>query len=81
LFRKVVAVWDAAADDRISGEGGPKAVGPRAPEEIWTGDVGGALKTLRSRLATFGTSVEDLAALVLLLGFVAFAIDWFLRIF
>jgi hypothetical protein len=66
-FNKVVAVWDAGTELRRPD--GRQGESPWALRPFWR-RVGGAW-----------SSLGDLALLVMLLGFLAFAVDWFLRIF
>jgi len=54
----------------------------RSPrEEVWTGGVRGIFESLRRGIVSLTPSVGDIALLVLRLGFVAFAVEWFLLIF
>jgi len=79
-FKKVVAVWDTGAEV-LRSEGTRTAVAPRARGEVWTGAVEGVLDVLKSRVLGLTSSMGDVAMLLLLVGFVVFAIKWFLLIF
>jgi hypothetical protein len=80
-FRRVLAVWDADTEARRSSESARPALVPRARGEVWTGGMGEVVEALRSRIAHFTPSLAEVAMLILLLGFVAFAIEWLLLIF
>ena len=79
LFRKVVAVWDKGSGVAPAKSRTP--AGPRAPKEVWTGSLVGAVGAFWSQVVRLKPAIGDVALLILFLGFVAFAIDWFLRIF
>ena len=79
FLRNVGAAWDTGS--------GPEprrsrtTVGPRAPREMWTGSLVGTVAAFWSRMVRLKLAIGDVALLILFLGFLAFAVDWFLRIF
>ena len=79
-FRKILAVWDKGLDDRKSDETARQArssLARRNPREE------GFLSSIKSTVQLFIPrfhSVEDVALLILALGFIWFAIEWALRI-
>lgn len=79
FLKNVVAVWDAA--NGAAPEKSRTAVGPQVPKEVWTGSLVGAVGAFWSHVARLKPAVGDVALLILFLGFVVFAVDWFLRIF
>ena len=80
LFKKVIAVWDSGTEDRASGEVVSLASGGRGRSGLLTSRKVGILQSLRDRVASTVSSVDELVFLLLFLAFVAFAIQWLLLI-
>lgn len=79
-LRRVLAVWNERSDVVTVAKRPNTAMGPRAHREVWTGSLVGFLGATVERLFRALSSVEEAAMLILLLGFLWFAADWFLRI-
>ena len=79
FLKKVVAVWDAGTG--AAPEKPRTAVGPRMPKEVWTGSLVSGMGAFWSQVVRLKPAIGDVALLILFLGFVVFAVDWFLRIF
>jgi hypothetical protein len=78
VFRRVVAVWDVAAEPRRSKPGAwrekvmryrPRQPAPRLVR---------ILEAVRDRFLALGTSLETVLFLVMFIAFAGFAIHWFL---
>lgn len=80
-FRRILAVWDMGTEVRRSGQGAKRTVARRPRGEVWTGGVGEILDAIRSRVTRFTPSIGEVAMLILLIGFVMFAVEWLLLIF
>lgn len=79
-FRRVLAVWNVRSELGTVAKRPKKDVAKRAHREVWTGSVVGILGATLKRVFQAFSSVEEAAMLILLLGFLWFAADWFLRI-
>jgi hypothetical protein len=75
-FQKVVAVWDSERGARKSPETTRKAVVPKVRTEVWTGGPGKLFTPVWNLVVRVTSSVEEFALLILLVGFIVFAIDW-----
>lgn len=79
-FQRVLAVWNVRSETGTVAKRPRNAVAPRVHREVWTGSLVGIVGGTVKRLFRALSSVEEAAMLILLLGFLWFAADWFLRI-
>lgn len=78
-FKRVVAVWDAAASERVvqrTGRGPAKAPRPGGGPEA--GPIALLVKHVVQMVRR--VSVEEVVFLILAISMVGFAVDWALRI-